>query len=47
MVAALRENGVSTWYVMAKDEGHGIYKRTNRDYVFAAIALFLKQNLLK
>jgi dipeptidyl aminopeptidase/acylaminoacyl peptidase len=47
MVAALRENGVSTWYIMAKDEGHGIYKRTNRDYVFASIALFLKQNLLK
>jgi dipeptidyl aminopeptidase/acylaminoacyl peptidase len=47
MVSALRENGVSTWYILAKDEGHGIYKRTNRDYVFASIALFLKQNLLK
>lgn len=46
MVASLKENGVKTWYVRAKDEGHGVAKKANSDYTYAAIMLFLKQNLV-
>jgi dipeptidyl aminopeptidase/acylaminoacyl peptidase len=45
MLEALKKGGVSSWYVRAKDEGHGIAKKANRDYTYAAIALFLKMNL--
>ena len=47
MVAALREQGVPVWYVLAKNEGHGFRKKANRDYLSAATALFLKQWLLE
>ena len=46
IVAALREQGVPVWYVLAKDEGHGFRKKANRDYLSAATALFLQQRLL-
>ena len=46
MVAALREQGVPVWYVLAKDEGHGFRKKANRDALGAATALFLRQRLL-
>lgn len=42
---ALRAKGNEVWYVMAKDEGHGLAKKNNRDYTQVAIALFLKQYL--
>jgi dipeptidyl aminopeptidase/acylaminoacyl peptidase len=45
MLEALKKGGVNSWYVRAKDEGHGIAKKANRDYTYAAIALFLKMNL--
>jgi dipeptidyl aminopeptidase/acylaminoacyl peptidase len=47
MLASLKENGVSTWYVRAKDEGHGMAKKANSDYTYAAIALFFKEFLMK
>lgn len=47
MVEALRDKGNTVWYVLANDEGHGITKKTNRDYVNAAMILFLEQYLLK
>jgi dipeptidyl aminopeptidase/acylaminoacyl peptidase len=47
MLAALKKNGTPTWYVQAKDEGHGIAKKANRDYTYAAIMLFLENYLLK
>ena len=37
----------TVWYIMAKDEGHGFAKKANRDYTYGAIALFLRDNLLK
>ena len=43
MVAALREQGVPVWYVLAKNEGHGFRKKANRDYLSAATALFLQR----
>jgi dipeptidyl aminopeptidase/acylaminoacyl peptidase len=46
MVAAIRKNQGNVWYVLASDEGHGFVKKANRDYQMAAIALFVKQNLL-
>lgn len=42
---ALRAKGNEVWYVMAKDEGHGIAKKPNRDYTQMAIALFFERHL--
>lgn len=47
MVAAIRKNGGTVWYMLAKDEGHGFRKKVNRDRMTEAIALFLQENLLK
>ena len=46
MVAAIRENGGTVWYMLAKDEGHGFRKKVNRDRMTEAIALFFKEHLL-
>ena len=46
MLAAIRKNGAEAWYMLAKDEGHGFQKKTNRDAQNAAIAAFLKLKLL-
>ena len=32
---------------MAKDEGHGFAKKTNRDFEFFSSILFMKEFLLK
>lgn len=47
MVAAIRKNGGTVWYMLAKDEGHGFRKKANRDRMTEAIALFLQEHLLK
>ena len=41
MLKIVRENGGDVWYLMAKDEGHGFRKKSNRDFQNAATALFL------
>jgi dipeptidyl aminopeptidase/acylaminoacyl peptidase len=46
MLEALKQNGVPVSYVRAKDEGHGIDKKANRDYTYAAISWFLKKYLV-
>jgi dipeptidyl aminopeptidase/acylaminoacyl peptidase len=46
MVSALRDAKIETWYLMAKDEGHGFRKKRNIDYQFYATILFLQKNLL-
>ena len=46
MLEALKQNGVPVSYVRAKDEGHGIAKKANRDYTYAAISWFLKKYLV-
>lgn len=43
----VKKNGGNAWYLLAKDEGHGFQKKTNRDYMTNAIILFLQENLLK
>jgi dipeptidyl aminopeptidase/acylaminoacyl peptidase len=47
MVATVRKNGSSVWYLMAKDEGHGFAKKRNADFQFYAGVQFIQDNLLK
>jgi dipeptidyl aminopeptidase/acylaminoacyl peptidase len=47
IVSGLKKQGTPVWYVMAKDEGHGFQKKTNRDYEFYADVEFLQEFLLK
>ncbi len=46
MVDVIREQGGEVWYLLAKDEGHGFGKKTNRDYFTRASAVFLERYLL-
>jgi dipeptidyl aminopeptidase/acylaminoacyl peptidase len=45
MVRQLRAQGTEVWYVLAKDEGHGIYKKANQEAVRATEVVFLKKVL--
>jgi dipeptidyl aminopeptidase/acylaminoacyl peptidase len=47
MIRAVRKNGTPVWYLMAKDEGHGLAKKSNSDFEFFATIEFVKQYLLK
>ncbi len=47
MVKAIRDNGGTVWYLMAKDEGHGFAKKRNADYQFLATIQFYREFLLK
>jgi dipeptidyl aminopeptidase/acylaminoacyl peptidase len=47
MVAAIRANGGTVWFLMADDEGHGFAKKKNQDFQFAATVVFLERYLLK
>ena len=47
MVQKIRGVGTPVWYLMAKDEGHGFAKKSNRDFEFYAEILFMKEFLLK
>ncbi len=47
MVKALRSQGGTAWYLMAKDEGHGFAKKKNADFQFLSTLLFLEDNLLE
>jgi len=46
MVSGLKQQGNTVWYIMAKDEGHSLAKKANRDYTYGAMMLFLRDNLL-
>ena len=46
IVKAVRKNKVDVWYLLAKDEGHGLSKKTNRDFYQQAKVMFLKKYLL-
>jgi dipeptidyl aminopeptidase/acylaminoacyl peptidase len=41
----VRANGREVWTIYADNEGHGLTKKANRDYLTAAIALFLQEHL--
>lgn len=47
VVAAVRENGGEVWYLLAKDEGHGFRKKSNRDAMYQSVALFLEEFLIE
>lgn len=44
---AIRKNGGTVWYLMAKDEGHGFGKKKNADFQFLSMVLFLQEHLVK
>ena len=46
IVAAVRQAGKAVWYLLAKDEGHGFQKKTNREALVQAVALFWQTHLL-
>lgn len=43
IVAKVRNNGGQVWYMVAKDEGHGFAKKSNRDAQREAETLFFQQ----
>ncbi len=45
MLDAVRANGGKVWYLLAKDEGHGFRKKSNRDYLLETTVLFLEDVL--
>lgn len=45
ILAAVRANGVKTWFMMAMDEGHGFRKLSNREAQREAETLFLQEIL--
>ncbi|MBN1885973.1 MAG: S9 family peptidase [Candidatus Krumholzibacteriota bacterium] len=46
MLAAIRANGGEAWYLLARDEGHGFRKKTNRDRYVHSVILFLETWML-
>lgn len=46
ILEAIRSSGGEAWYMLARDEGHGFRKKTNRDTFNQAVALFLQTFLL-
>lgn len=47
MLEAIRKNGGEAWYLLAKDEGHGFRKKSNRDFYNQAVILFLQTYLME
>jgi dipeptidyl aminopeptidase/acylaminoacyl peptidase len=43
ILAAVRSNGGEAWYMLAKDEGHGFAKKTNRDAQREAETMFFRR----
>lgn len=46
IVERVRTNGIPVWYLLALDEGHGFRKKTNADFQFYAVTMFIRQHLL-
>jgi dipeptidyl aminopeptidase/acylaminoacyl peptidase len=46
MVRTIREHNGEVWYFLARDEGHGFRKKSNRDQYNNAVVLFLRKHLL-
>jgi len=46
VVAALRKQGETVWFMNALNEGHGYRKKENRDVYQQATVLFLKEHLI-
>lgn len=46
MVQTIRSHNGEVWYFLARDEGHGFRKKSNRDRYNNAVVLFLHKHLL-
>jgi dipeptidyl aminopeptidase/acylaminoacyl peptidase len=46
IVDIVRKNSGEVWYLLAKDEGHGFRKKTNRDFYIWSEVLFLEKYLV-
>ncbi|MGE3309482.1 MAG: prolyl oligopeptidase family serine peptidase [Limisphaerales bacterium] len=46
LVRALRQQGGTVGYLLAKDEGHGFAKKRNADFLFLSVVGFLERHLL-
>jgi Dipeptidyl aminopeptidases/acylaminoacyl-peptidases len=46
IVDALKERGRIVWYLVARDEGHGLVKKANADFEFYARIKFVQDELL-
>tara|TARA_Y100000588_G_scaffold356930_1_gene413681 strand:+ start:493 stop:2478 length:1986 start_codon:yes stop_codon:yes gene_type:complete len=46
IVPKVRANRQTVWTVYASNEGHGFRKKANRDYVSAAVVMFLRRHLV-
>jgi len=42
----MKNSGVTTWFLMANDEGHGYSKKKNQDFQFYATIMFVRTFLL-
>ena len=47
ILKAIRDNSTEAWYLLAKDEGHGFRKKTNRDFYYYSVVMFLEKYLLE
>ncbi|WP_324809332.1 prolyl oligopeptidase family serine peptidase [Sphingomonas sp. LY29] len=47
IVAAVRKQGGTAWYLVGENEGHGFAKKENQDYLFWNTLMFWDQTLLK
>lgn len=47
IVEAIRKKDGEVWHLLAKDEGHGFRKKSNRDYYQNAMMLFFERHLLQ
>jgi dipeptidyl aminopeptidase/acylaminoacyl peptidase len=43
LVWRVRSTGGEVWYLLAKDEGHGFRRKTNRDAYLQSVASFLQK----
>jgi len=46
MLDKLKNNGITTWFLMANDEGHGYAKKKNQDFLFYSSVMFVRRFLL-
>jgi dipeptidyl aminopeptidase/acylaminoacyl peptidase len=46
MIDKLKGNGITVWFLMANDEGHGYAKKKNQDFLFYATVMFVRHFLL-
>lgn len=46
ILEAIRANGGDAWYLLARNEGHGFKKKSNRDYQYQAVTMFLRELVL-